>query len=411
MKFLKTFVITLLSLFLTGCYTQLEYSQSMKKITDREKNNDTPEYSWSGEEKAETSDKTNEELAESEDQPGAGEQDIPVYYKDYEYTTKYGDVYNFYGNDWYGYGPYSRFGSYYSWNPFYYDRWAYHSFYGRWYDRPRFAFTFSIGWGSPFYHGFYDPFFDPYYSYWHHYYSPYAFNYHYFYRKSGYGFGYYPDKKVRENQNVRYGPRSIGTNRVVTDGNRSRSVTNSSRDTIRNRTTSTSTVRTRSGVTSRTRNNEAKYSTRNRSRDSNKVTDYDYRSRDGQYPIVIDEKQLEQIRSRNRISENQSNNLLNRARINNNRDRTPTFFNRVRSFLQDNTGRISNGSSSIRTRAISGSSTRGTYNRNSGSTNRSSVTKSKSTSSNSRARSNSSSSRSRSGGSSSDSGSDRSRGN
>ncbi|MEL7834165.1 hypothetical protein [Fodinibius sp. Rm-B-1B1-1] len=426
MKFMKVFVITLLALFLTGCYTQLQYSQTMKKITDKE-TNDTPAYSWSGEEQADSSKHTtNGEVAKAEKQ----EEYIPVYYKDYKYATKYGNVYNFYANDWY---DFDRYHPYSSWYPFGYDRWAYHSFYGRWYDRPHYGFSFSLSWGWPHYHyGYYDPFYDPYYDYyWHRYHNRYTYGYWNYYGKSGYGHGYYPDKKVREDRNVRYGPRSIGTNRVVTDRNRSGSVDRERSAAVTNRTSST--VRTRSTGTTRTRgtsrttrvdrsksdngNSTGRSRTRGNARvdEGNVISEYNYRSRDydSDLPLVIDEDQLKQIRSQANRSNNRG--LLNRSRSNNDSDKS-TFFNRMRSFFDGNNDifkKADGNRSTWRTRSNFPTRNRGTVNRSS-SNNRSSVTRSKSSSSNSRSRgSSSSSSRSRSGGSSSDSdsGSDRSRGN
>lgn len=426
MKLLKALIITVMSLLLTGCYTQLQYSQTMKKITDEEQTSDKPVYSWSGEEEAEAS---KDKAAEAEYDKEQDEY-IPVYYKDYEYATKYGDVYNFYGNDWYGYNPYvgSRF---HSWYPYSYDRWAYHSFYGRWYDRPHYGFSISLSWGWPsYYYGYYDPFFDPYYDYyWYRYYSRYAFNYNYFYRKSGYGYGYWPDSKKTAN-NTRYGPRTIGTNRVDTDGNRSRSVGGDRAAKVTNRTSS-NTLRTRSVGTTRTRGttssgttvkrakrNNNSSSGRSRTRGQNQINNnqvdrIDYRSRGDELPLVIDEKRLEQFRTR---INSDRNSALKRSRLTNNtRDDKPTFFNRMRSFFQQSTGTISNGNSgrTLRTRSNASSSSRSKINRKSSSNNRSSVTRSKSSSSNSRSRGSSSSSRSRSdnSGSSSSSSSDRSRGN
>lgn len=424
MKLFKALIITVMSLLLTGCYTQLEYSQTMKKITDKEKTSDTAVYSWSGEEKAEQS---AQEHADDEQYSEEEEKYIPVYYKDYEYATKYGDVYNFYGKDWYGYNsyPYSRYSSFYSPHPFSYDRWAYHSFYGRWYDRPHYGLSFSLSWGWPSHHyGYYDPFYDPYYDhYWYRYYSRYAYNYNYFYRNSGYGYGYLPDNKKSADKNVRYGPRSIGTNRVDTDGNRSRSVNGDRSAAVRSGTSTT--VRTRSVGTTRTRSTssgtsvtrkkrtDSSSTSRSRTRgqdsiDNSQADRINDRSRGDELPLVIDEKRLEQMRSRT----NNNNSLLNRARINSSKDQKPTFFNRMRNFFEQRSGTISTGNSgrTLRTRSSAPSTNRSKINRSSSSNNRSSVTRSKSSSSNSRSRGSSSSSRSRSDNGSSSS-SDRSRGN
>ncbi|NIT59531.1 MAG: hypothetical protein GWN00_25925 [Aliifodinibius sp.] len=426
MKFFKVFIITLLALFLTGCYTQLQYSQTMKKVTDEKPASDTPVYSWSGEEQADSSkNNTNGGIAEAKNKQEKINDYIPVYYKDYEYATKYGNVYNFYGDDWYGYN------SFYSNYPFSYDRWAFHSLYGRWYDRPHYGISFTLSWGWPSYHyGYYDPFYDPYYHeyYWHRYYSRYAYGYGYwnFYGKSGFGHGYYSDDKVRENnRNVRYGPRSIGTNRVSSDRNRTRTVNSDRSTAVTNRTSST--VRTRSVGTTRTRGTSGRSSvdrtksrdngssSRSRTRGQDQINESqtsrydDYRNRGDELPLVIDEKQLEQIRAR--IRDNNRSNSIYRSRLNNDRERT-TFFNRVKNFFEQNTGNFSNGNSgrTFRTRSNFPSTRRSVINRNSSSNNRSSVTRSKSSSSNSRSRGSSSSSRSRSDNSGS-SGSDRSRGN
>lgn len=419
MKLLKTLIITLMSLLLTGCYTQLQYSQTMKKVTDQKQASDTPAYSWSGEEKAESSkDKTNDDVAKSENRQEKTKEYIPVYYKDYEYATKYGDVYNFYGSKGYGYNryPHSGFSSFYSWHPFSYDPLV--SLYGRWNYSPHFGFSIRLGSGWPNYHyGYYDPFYDPYYNYyWHRYNGRYAYNYSNFYGKSGYGYGYYPDKKVREDSNVRYGPRSIGTNRVETEGNRSRTVDRNRSAAVTNRTSST--VRTRSVGTTRTRDNTDRSSVnRDRSRDNSsssrsrtrgqsqidnsRADRYDYRSRGDEIPLVIDEKQLEQIRAR--IS-NDRKSIKNRSRLNSNRDRA-TFFKRVKNFFENSTSYSNdNNTRTFRVRS------RATVNRNSSNNDRGSVTRSKSSSSNSRSRGSSSSSRSRSDNDSSSS-SDRSRGN
>lgn len=414
MKLFKTVLITLLSLLVTGCYTQLQYSQTMKKVTDEKQSEETGVYAWNGEEEEEQAvqkegQPEDEQYAESESE----EEYIPVYYKDYEYATKYGDVYNVnnhFSNDWYAYKhyrPYSSFRSHYSWSPFYYDRWHHHSFFGYGYHRPAFGMSFSIGWGSPYYRGFHDPFFDPYFDYyWYRHHSPYANNYRYFYGKSGYGHGYYPDKKVRQDENTRYGPRSIGTNRVASDSNRSRSVTDGRAASVSK--SSSSTVRTRSTGTLRTRSSENHSkgkSTTQRARNNNRIDSsssdvYLDRTRGEQRPVVIDEKQLKQIRSR---LGNTGSSDINRSRLGNERKETPTFFNRMKDFFQES------ANSTIRTRSTTRSTNRAKVNRNS-STNRSSVTKSKSSSSNTRSRGSSSSSRSRSDNSgSSSSDSDRSR--
>jgi len=427
MKFFKVFIITLLAFFLTGCYTQLQYSQTMKKVTDKKPTSGTSVYSWSGEEEAESSqNERDKDVTKAKHNQEVTEEYIPIYYKDYEYATKYGDVYNFYGNDWYGYNAYPYYGPDYTHltHSFFYDRWLYHSFYDRWYRNPSFYFSITFGWGTPYYryNSFYGRHYDPYFDYYlYGNFSPFAYNY--FYGRSGYGYGYWPDKKKSVNKNVKYGPRTIGTNRVDTDKNRSRVVNGNRSAAVTNRTSST--VRTRSVGTTRTRGTSSRStvnrtksrdnssSSRSRTRgqdriDNNQTSRYDYRNRGDEIPLVIDEKQLEQIRAR--IRDNNRNNIIYRSRINNERERT-TFFNRMKNFFEQNGSRFTNGNNgrTLRTRSSTPSTRRSKINRSS-SSNRSSVTRSKSSSSNSRSRGSSSSSRSRSDNSSSSS-SDRSRGN
>lgn len=437
MKFLKVFLITLISLLLSGCYTQLQYSQTMKKITDKEEEKKEEVYS-SEEEKADTKD--DEEYTEYD------EDYIPIYYKDYEYADKYKDwacsscnVYNFYGSNWYGYDPNFSFYSHLTLSPYYFYSWhrPYHRYYGHPYYS-RFSISLSWGWGSPYYHGFYDPFFDPYYNYYWYSYRPYAYNYRYFY--GGY---YYGNKKDRINPNVRYGPRSIGTNRVSGDNNRSRngssvtrrSATVTSKPTVRTRS-SVGTTRTRSssdrgtGSSVRTRSRSSSNdggSSRSRSRDnfqSDISRDRIYIDRTGDSePVMINRNQLRYIRYRTvNLNDNSTRSLedmpdirrrLEASKRNLNRT-TPTFFERMKNFFETNTSRIvntsrirSNSNGTVRSRSTS-SSSRSSVSRSDNSSSRSSVTRSRSSSSDSRSRG--SSSRSRSGGSSSG-GSERSRGN
>ena len=81
MKLAKATVLVLMALLLTGCYTQLQYSQTMKKVTD---DRETPEQSWNEDENKYDSEYDSSEYAYEED-----EDYIPVYYKDYQYEDKY----------------------------------------------------------------------------------------------------------------------------------------------------------------------------------------------------------------------------------------------------------------------------------------------------------------------------------
>lgn len=429
MKILKTVLVTLIALLLTGCYTQLQYSKTVKKDKKEARG-----YSWSGEEQADEQVQNESEYADYEDD------EIPIYYKDYEYARRYDDcgcspynVYNFYGYDGFGY-PYYSYGSFFSLNTYYFHKWHY-----RRHFYPGFAFSFSWGWPYS-YHSFYDPFYD---YYWYGY-RPYAFNYIYYYGGSGHGYGYYPDGKRRSN--TRYGPRSIGTNRVVGTDDRSRDPRLSGRDAAR--VGSTTTVRSRSGSVTRSRgtvnrsngstvrtrsrsDNKSGGSTRTRSRgndmQSNDSRIYIDRTRDSQVPARNDRDGSGIIRTRSvNLSNSSVRSIEDRSDIRARLQRAPnvefnaprersrhTFFDRMKTFFQQSTSRIrtdfDRSNSTIRTRSRSSSNSSSINRRSSQS--RSSVDRSRSSSSNnSRSRGSSSSSRSRSGGNSS-SGSERSRGN
>jgi hypothetical protein len=448
MKIFKAFIIALFSLLLTGCYTQLQYSQTMREITDEEKKERTG-YTWTeGTEASQQTRAKDEPVAAGQDYVDSTdvEQYIPIDYKDYQYAEKYDacecnpyNVYNFYGDYYEGYGytrPYSSFGTYLSISPFSYPRWRYRSYYGYRYH-PSFAISFS--WGSPhYYHSFFhDPFFDPYYdSYW---YGRGYLSYTYWKFYGNYGAGYYYDNDRRD-RNTRYAPRSIGTNRIGNRSDtRSRNAGLSGRTGIQNKQT----VRTRSLGTSRIQatTNRSRGTTVNRTRsktDTGNSGTSRSRSRSGENlqgssdvyidrtneksrPVYIDLQQYNAMRARI-ANQNRRTTILN-DRITT-RDRPqmaptvdankrlerkrPTFFERMKSFFENNSVKFINSRTDNRAiRSRSGTTNRSAVTRGNGSSNRSSVTKSRSSSSNSR--STGSSSRSRSGGSSS-SGSDRNRG-
>ncbi len=440
MKIFKTLLVTLVAFLLSGCYTQLQYSQTMKKITDEKKGEESKVYSWNGDEQTEAA-----QTRGDEDYSEYTEEDyIPISYKDYNYERRYEEcgcnpynVYNFYGSDWYGYDDYYSYYRPWGMSPFHYQRW-YHPYY-RGFHHPRFAFSFSFGWGSPFYyHRFYDPFYDPFFDYYHYrygFYRPYASTF-YFYGKSGYGQGIYDSDDQKRKQNVRYGPRSIGTDRVNSSGNRSRDTVNGRRDAT---VTKSPTVRTRSSVgTTRTRsssdrntvnrtrseNNRSDGNSRSRSRDNEQSNNNNRssidRTHDGQTSAVKSDDRTRTVRSRTIIRRNSvsnmprvRNNLRNveppKSRVEKSDRNRRTFFNRMKGFFQDNTSRIINNNGSNRTiRSRSSSNTnRSAVKRSNNSSSRSSVTRSRSSSNNdTRSRGNSSSSRSRSNDSG---GSDRSR--
>ncbi|HEX6981224.1 MAG TPA: hypothetical protein VF181_00545 [Balneolaceae bacterium] len=430
MKTLKALLVTLSAVLLTGCYTQLQYSQTMHRITEeRGRDYDQSEYY---------------------DEDGYYEDDyIPVYYKDYEYAELWDECgcnpyieYNFYGG--YDYWPnYYRpthrpyYFSYYDWNPFW-PSWRFHNrYFGS-------TFAFSFHWGSPYYHSFfYDPFYysgfyHPFYGY-----RPIAYNYFYFYNPRGF---YYGDNDNVIDSNRRYGPRSIGTNRVIdrsdrtrvrnrgavinrTNSVRSRSEARPSVGTSRSRgtidRTTGSSVRSRGHSVERSRgSNEHSSRTRsrgnlqridNRSIQSNNRSRSIQRDRDQQSSNIIryrsidpDYEGIQRIDYRNQIQKRLRNMTVPELNLDRRERSQPTFFQRLRGFFDTNNSRIINRNNRSDGRSIrmqTPSHNRPTIQRRSRSNNRSSV-RSRSSSSNSRSRG--TSSRSRSGGDSSNS---RSRGN
>lgn len=269
MKIFKSLTFAVLLIFgLSGCYTQLQYSEKMKRVTDREP---VEEYSWDGEERAHAN------TGEYEGDAGVVSDYVPPY-KDYETEQFYNQckcAYSDYREGYlngvddaltalkYDYSPsYFRFsvGSYF---PYYHFGYNYtHSpfyssyFHNRWFHPYRY---------SPFYyHSFYYGY-GPYY----------GFNYYRFYNGGGYYYGY-NDRKVRDNR--RYGPRSTGGSRVSSDdGTRTRSGTASD---IRSRTRSSqSEVRTRSNNGSQSRGTVDR--SRSRTRDNGNVGQSRTRSGNG----------------------------------------------------------------------------------------------------------------------------------
>lgn len=252
MKIPKSLLIALLlSIGLTGCYTQLEYTRKAKPVTDEKP---VKGYSWDNEPEeranltkadsiyiAETYGAKVAPYREEEESNYEDEEYIPIDYKDYDVIERYEacgcDPYKTYviydsyypaSSSYYGTGYHHDrwshgYHGYADWwfpyhgyvSPFYSWRWRHH-FGFRYYHR---SFGFASYWGSPYY--YYDPFFyDPFY---YGYASPIFYNNYYFY--DGYAGNV---RSVKSNR--RYGRRSIGTDRVA--GNRN-----------------SSTVRTRSGVT------------------------------------------------------------------------------------------------------------------------------------------------------------------
>lgn len=435
MKFLKALIVTLSALLFTGCYTQLQYTSKMKRITDREA------VSGGYAQKAGESEGQQQATQQSYDSGyyGGEADNIPLYYKDYAYAQKWADcgcnpytVYNFYGYDYYD--PYLTL------DPFYFYHWRPYHYYGHHYPYfgSRFNFSITFGWGNPYYYDpfYYDPFFYNYYWYGG---SPFAFNYYRYY--SGYGsygyHNYHGSNNSTTTRNVRYGPRTIGTNRTNADGQpRSRNinvtttgrsaVTSSSTVRPRTRTTgvtrvrSTSTNRTSGSAVTRSRNRTVKSSGTTRSRSRGTVQQNGNRQRqlsparnrstiqnrdDQSHSVIIRSRTrlgnnsfLANPQSRSDIQQRLANqrvgdpnvNVLERVKRN-----RPTFFNRVKKFLNNSVSRSSaNYNWHIRSR--SSSSSIGRSSNSSHSRSHSSVSRSRSHSSSTHSRSSGSSSRSRS---------------
>jgi len=117
MKILKVFAMTMIALLLSGCYTQLQYSQTMRKITDEDKK-EAKTYPQNDQvrEQAQVTQQS-DEYVENE-----SEEYVPIYYKDYDYVDEYDKCncnpyysYNFYGDSYF-------FPSYGSWYEYYRPR-------------------------------------------------------------------------------------------------------------------------------------------------------------------------------------------------------------------------------------------------------------------------------------------------
>lgn len=228
MKSIKTITVTLFIAFgLTGCYTQLQYSQGVSKAAD-------------------------EGYYQDEEETYSGYEDegyIPVYYKDYDRVnwwssccslyTGYSFGTSYYYNDpWYD--SYSRFHYGYTGfhSPFYFSSpWKWRHF-GLGFHHNFFAM--NLYWGSPFYS--YSGFlYGPWTGYYHH--RPYWYGHGYYYGHNG------SDSTIRSRS---YRPRSIGTNRVTNSNNRgeerTRSVTRNSSSTQARGIRSSGSTRNRGAV-------------------------------------------------------------------------------------------------------------------------------------------------------------------
>jgi len=260
-------IVLLLSFGLTGCYTQLEYTQKMSRITDEKP---VEGYAWS-EDSEEQEEGANLTVADSiyiaetygakvdpyrEGEYGkyADDEYIPIEYKDYSVIEQYDacgcdpyKTYVIYNNNYYPSSWYYNSGFYYSsyryhwrpygyYSPFYQRHWMYHMGFN-YYNR---GFGLAFHWGVP--HYYYDPFFyDPFY---------YGFNRPIYY--DNYFFGSYAGNVRHDRIDRRYGRRSFGADRVR-DGDRSRSSGTLRTRTGLSRGDATTNVRTRSTGIQRSR--------------------------------------------------------------------------------------------------------------------------------------------------------------
>lgn len=263
-------ILLLLSFSLTGCYTQLEYTQRANRITDEKP---VEGYAWSDEAESENEEeRANLTVADSiyiaetygakvspyreyENDEYYEEDYIPIEYKDYSVIDQYEAcgcnpyktyiIYDSYypSSSWY-YGSnyyssryyYSSWGPYYGYvDPFYRWHWKLHLGY-RYYHH---GYGFAFYWGSPYY---YDPFFyDPFY---YGFYRPFYFNNYYF--------GTYAGTVRSHKSNRRYGRRSVGADRV-----RSRDATLRNRTGVTRNNVNTRSIRSRSIDSDRTRSRSA----------------------------------------------------------------------------------------------------------------------------------------------------------
>lgn len=450
MKVLKILVITLVATFLTGCYTQLQYSQTVKKVSEKNSRSayaDKQRTNYEGSKSADT--------RYYSDEYGYEGDYIPLYYKDYE-TARYWEncgcnpyaTYNFYGDNY--------FSSYYGgWNNYYRPHYGYgftmdpyYAWHMNRYFSPSYfgsSFGFSIFWGSGYhYRGYYDPFYHDFY--WSRYHNPYAYTYYQYYGTHGNGIYYNKDKK---DQKVRYGLRSIGTDRVANNVNRSRNSRNisrrstginSSRSKVRIRSSvgssrirgtvtrnsgssvrqnrSRGTVNSSSRTESRTRG-RLNIQNKDRSRGDVKNEDRGRRASNG----ILRVRSLDLSNSLEGLSKKQpgTDQRLRKAIgadvSKNIRNNNPIFFKKIKGYFKRTGQRISNNVGSSRSsfgsRFRSTTNNRSTIRRSTGnSSSRSTVTRSRSSSTNSKSRSRgSSSSRSRGGNNGGSSSSDRGRGN
>ncbi|MDX1636410.1 MAG: hypothetical protein R3281_00480 [Balneolaceae bacterium] len=331
--------------FLSGCYTQLQYSQRMNRITDEPRPSGT--YAWDGTEKGEPQD-------------GGERSATPKNYHGDDYAEGYDEGYNDGVEDAFHYKDYETaewyarhgFGRYY-YDPFpgYYgfSHWRYHHYYDPffhdfYYPRSYASFSLSFHFGPSF--GFGAFYGYPYRWYRHHYYSHW-YRYHPYSYRWGYnpvfinnfyygGYANYVGPGKDRVKDRAYGRRSIGTDRVrsgyTTNSGDIRGRSNgdlrqksrSRSTTIRDRGTSrTGVTRDKATVRTRTSDNGRVRGTRTTGRTSGSTGSGTTRRTRGNdnysNSSVINNNSDSQIRSRRyeRYREQQREDVINRERIQN----------------------------------------------------------------------------------------------
>lgn len=456
MKIRKFLLIILLFSFgLTGCYTQLEYSQKVNRITEEKP---VEGYAWDEDSEeqekrpnltvadsiyiAETYGAKVDPYREEEYDEYADEEYIPVEYKDYSVMEQYEacgcnpyKTYVIYDSYYPSSSLYFGTGHFYShryhWRPYGYRYHGYYSPFYRWHWMHHMGFKYyhrgfglAFHWGSPYY--YYDPFF----------YDPFYYGYHRPIYYNNYFFGSYAGKIRSDRSDRRYGPRSIGADRVrdrnsstirtrtgVSRSNgsatkiRSRSTgVQRSRGTIQNTRSSTTRSRgtTRVGNSSRSRSDSGTKSrgtvTRSRSNDNGNGNRSRSRSgvqrdrNDGQASVSTTRKPSSTRKAiilppskraeiERRISQQRAKQVESSRRSSSRR----SFFGRLNSILSNGSRAINSNRNSSRSRSFkipNRSKTRSSFgrSRSSGSSSRSTVKRSRSSSKSSSSRSRSSSS-------------------
>src|SRR5690625_2043815 len=247
-NFKALYILPVLTLFLSGCYTQLQVAERYPGTAERIET-DRGVYG-----QAALADRSGEIISEEDYSLGYedGWVDAELYYfKDYETRDWYANIGSVIAHT-----PRARNAAtihyhYYGFHPYYYDHIAFYRYpYSRHFG-PHFGFNFHWGWGSPYSaHGYYAyPGYYPYYgSYWG-YHRPY--------------YGYYHNQYVYVNRRSaeNYGPRTS----ALSSRSRGNALTRSTRSAS---SVSNNATRTRSSVRtdSRTRQVESSRGTVNRSR-------------------------------------------------------------------------------------------------------------------------------------------------